>query len=211
MKFPELLDGTATGQVHYKVDNDDPSTLSGEGHFEILNGRFSADVLAQLFKEQLTSEKFTLPPSLEFSRLSADIGFNGDTVTTKNILLESKDIKVTGEGNYVSDGDMHYSVQVSISPEAAQRMPALLKHFNIKGHQLTRNNIKLAFSIDGPTFHPSGAVTKTPSVYVTLVSGAGEMADQVVNALDTPRQILIDLVKIFGGIVGPGKGSLPIK
>ncbi len=211
LKFPDLLDGTASGHVHYTQDNDDPSTLKGAGAFEIINGRFSADFLAKQLKDQLKSDKAVLPPSLEFSHFSADVELNGDTISPRNILLKGAGITVTGEGQYVSDGDMHFMLKASITPETAQRMPILLRSFNITGHQLTRNNIELAFDISGPTFHPSSAVTGLPSVGVTLVSGAGEVASEAIKVIDAPRQILIDLIKIFGGIVGPGSKNQAVQ
>ncbi len=209
LNFPEVLEGKVTGQIQYQMDNDDPDTLKGAGLFDIQEGRFSADYLTKQFTKQLKGEMVSLPPSLEFSRLAADIELQGDTVSTKNIVLRGNGITVTGDGHYVRDGDMEFSLKASITPAMAEKMPILMKSFNIDGHRLTQNNIEIAFDIKGPTFNPSGAVTGLPSIGVTLLSGAGEMAHEAIKIIDAPRQILIDLIKIFGGIVGPGK--TPVK
>ncbi|HPO13753.1 MAG TPA: AsmA-like C-terminal region-containing protein [Candidatus Hydrogenedentes bacterium] len=209
LNFPEVLEGKVKGQVHYRMDNDDPDTLKGAGLFDIEDGRFSADFLAKQFKEQLKGSTMSLPPSLEFSRFAADVELLGDTVKTKNIVLRGNGITITGDGDYIRDGDMHFSLKASITPDMAQKMPILMKSFNIDGHRLTQNNIEIAFDIKGPTFNPSGEVTGIPSIGVTLVSGAGELTSEAIKIIDAPRQILIDLIKIFGGIVGPGK--TPVK
>lgn len=209
MNFPEVLEGKVTGQIHYRMDNDDPDTLKGAGLFDIEEGRFSADFLAKQFREQIKGETVSLPPSLDFSRFAADVELLGDTVKTKNIVLRGNGIAITGDGEYVRDGDMHFSLKASITPDMAQKMPILMKSFNIDGHRLTQNNIEIAFDIKGPTFNPRGEVTGIPSIGVTLVSGAGELTSEAIKIIDAPRQILIDLIKIFGGIVGPGK--TPVK
>lgn len=205
LKLPELLDGVITGMIHYTIDYDDPGTLQGAGSFNIREGRFSADFLAEHFKGQLQGDLATLPSSLAFSRFSADVGLDGDVVGVQNLLLRLEGISVKGEGQFVTDGDMDFRMQASIAPATARRIPALLRSFNIDGHRLTQSNIELAFDISGPTFKPVGEVTGLPSIGVTLLSGAGEMASEAIRIIDTPRQILIDLFKIFGGIVGTGK------
>jgi len=42
-------------------------------------------------------------------------------------------------------------------------------------------------------------------VSVTLVSGAFEVGSDVTKIIDIPRQILVDLLKLGGGLVGATK------
>ncbi len=205
LNFPELLDGPITGMIRYTIDYDDPGTLEGAGSFNIRDGRFSADVLAEHFQEQLQEDLAGLHAALAFSRFSADVTLEGDIVKAENLLLRLQGITLSGEGQFVTDGDMDFQLRASITPATARRIPALLRSFNIEGHRLTQSNIELAFDISGPTFKPVGEVTGLPSIGVTLISGAGEMASEAIRIIDTPRQILLDLFKIVGGIVGPGK------
>ena len=147
----------------------------------------------------------SLPPSLNFSRLNAQLSFNGDTVRTPTLLLESQGITIRGKGQFIKDGDMDYELQVAISPDVAQKIPLLRDSFNVGGHKLTQNDIELTFHVNGPTFNPSSAVAELPPVGVTLVSGAVEVTSDAIKVIDIPRQILVDLFKIGGGIVGVGK------
>ncbi len=205
MKFPELLTGTMTGEVHYSMDRDDPGTLEGGGRFDIRKGQFSADFVVQLLASQLDADLSALPPSLAFEQLRADVAFDGDKITTSDILLESEGIEISGGGYFILDGDMDYMIDVSISPKTAARIPVLAANLNISGHKATQTDIKLAFHITGPTFSPSGRVAGLPPVGVTLVNGAFTVGGEVVKIIDTPRQILIDLFKIIGGAVGVAK------
>lgn len=205
LNFPELLSGAVTGEVLYTVDLDDPGTLEGTGYFEVIDGQFSADYLTTQFGPFMGDDLGGFPASLRFSRFRSDVALKGDIVSTKNMHLEAAGITISGEGHYVVDGDMNYDLKVAISPEVAGKMQVLRDYLNIEGHRLTQNDIELAFNIHGPTFNPSSRVTGLPSVAVTLVSGAGEMASQAIRLIDTPRQIVVDLFKIIGAIGASGR------
>jgi len=205
LNFPELLTGTMNGEVRYTVDRDDPGTLRGTGFFDIRDGQFSADFLRRQFEGQLDGSITSLPSSLRFPRLRADVEFEGDTVKTRNMQLDAEGIEVSGDGQFIIDGDMDYDLRVSIAPDTAKRIPILVESFNLEGHRLTQNDIELAFHITGPTFNPTGEVAGMPPIGVTLVSGAAEVTSRAIKVIDLPRQILVDLVKIGGGIVGPGR------
>ena len=206
LHFPDVLTGTMTGEVQYAVDYDDPDTLKGKGSFEIGQGQFSADFIRMQFEEQLGSDAGALPNSLKFTRFRGDVLIQGDRVEISDLLLQAQGIRVSGAGQYVVDGDVDFKLKAAIAPKTAKQMPLLLNSFNIDGHKLTLNDIELAFDIKGPMFNPSGQVVGLPSVAVTLVSGAGEVASEAIKIIDAPRQILLDLVKIFGAITGaPGK------
>lgn len=204
MKFPELLNGTTNGHIAYSADQDDPSTLKGAGNFEILDGQFSADFLVAKFQEQLNGELATLPPSLRISKLTAEVQLEGDIIRTPKISLEGQGITVSGGGQYVLEGDMDYTLKISITPETAERMPMVKEKLSVAGYKITQNNIEFSIRVQGPTFRPSSQVVGLPSVGVTLISGAAEVTGEAIKVIDTPRQILIDVLKIFGGIVGPG-------
>jgi hypothetical protein len=85
------------------------------------------------------------------------------------------------------------------------QIPILRASFNVEGHRLTQNQIELVFHVKGPAFNPSSRVKGLPPVGVTLVSGAAELTSEAFKVIDIPRQILMDLFRIGGGIVGVGK------
>jgi len=97
---------------------------------------------------------------------------------------------------------MHYDINVSVSPNTAERIPILRDNFNIEGHRITQNDIVLGFRISGPMFNPSGQLAGLPGVGVTLVSGAGQVTSDALKVITVPGQILLDLLKIGGSIVG---------
>lgn len=203
--LPRILDGRVTGAIDYQIDRDDPGTLTGSGDFHFHDGRFSADFLFAQFQEFLQGDTTSLPPSLHFSELDFDLRLQGDHVTTKNMRLATEGITITGEGGLVLGADMDYMINVVLAPEVAGRMPVFRDYFNVAGHQLSQNDIALTFHITGPTFNPSSQVVGLPPVGVTVVSGAAELGTEAIRVLDTPRQILIDLFKIGGAIVGAGR------
>ncbi|MBP8128627.1 MAG: hypothetical protein KA184_03535 [Candidatus Hydrogenedentes bacterium] len=203
--LPRILDGRVTGGITYEMDRDDPGTLAGNGEFHFREGRFSADFLFAQFQEFLQGNMTSLPPSLHFSELDFDLQLKGDHVSTNNMRLDSEGITITGEGGLVLGADMEYLINVVIAPEVASRMPVFSDYFNVEGHQLSQNDLALTFRITGPTFNPSSQVVGLPSVGVTVVSGAAELGTEAFRVLDTPRQILIDLFKIGGAIVGAGR------
>lgn len=202
---PDIFMGDMTGEVRYSQDRDDPRTLSGLGSFEIRDGQFSADYLISRFEQQLEGEVSALPPSLRFSTLQADVEFQKDVVRTPRIHLASDAMELNATGQFVIDGDMNYSIKIAVSPEAAERIPLLRDNFNVQGHRIAQQRIDLAFTLSGPTIKPSSRLEDTPPVHVTLVSGALEAANEALRVIDAPRKILVDLLKIGGGIMGARK------
>jgi len=205
LKFPEVLDGTVNGNVTYSMDRDDPHTLSGEGRFDIRQGRFNADFIFAQFKDQLQEGADMLPPSLQFDRMTSQVTFKNDVVTTKNIELFAQGIKITGDGSYVTRGDMDYDIKLAIAPDTAERIPALRDNFTLQGYRLANRDLELEFHIQGPTLRPKSELASLPSPSITLVSGALETTSQVVQVLDLPRKILVDVFKIGAGIMGARK------
>ncbi len=202
LEMPTVLSGPCTGEVAYTVDHDDPATLRGTGRFEVSDGQFSADYLVTQLQGALQGDASTLPPSLAFSRVGGDLAMEGDRITSQEIYLDSPGLRITGSGYYIADGDMNYDIQVFMTPETAARIPILQTYFNIEGHRLTQNELVLGFRISGPAFRPRSEVAGLPSIGITLVSGAFEMTSEALKIVDLPRQLLFDLFKIGGGIVG---------
>ncbi len=200
--YPKIMTGTTTGNVSYALDRDDPNTLNGTGRFEVHNGEFSADYLLAQLEQHLDHDASALPPSLDFKLFRSDVELEQDTVKTPDVQLVSEGLRISGSGHFVRDGDMKYLVEVTISPELAERVPALRDSFNIQGLRLAQQDIQLSFKISGPTFRPRGEVAELPPIGITLVSGALEVTSEAVKVIDMPRRILLDLLRIGGGIVG---------
>ncbi len=206
LKMPSVLEGTISGNVAYSMDRDDPSTLNGRGRFEVHDGRFSADFLADLLEGKMQTDLSAMPPRLDFKVLQSDVEFIADTVKTPTLRLDSPTLQAEGAGQYIRDGDMDYEIKVAVSPDTAARIPIMASNFNIQGHRLSGTPIELTFQIDGPTFNPQGRVEELPPASVTLMSGALEVTREAIGLIDFPRKILVDILKIGGGIVG-GSGD----
>ena len=205
LKYPHILSGLSTGSLEYSLDRDDPGTLNGKGSFEVRDGQFSADFVLSQLEVHLANKVAALPPSLKFSVFKSDVGFERDTVRTQNVELVSQGLKVSGNGSFITGGDMDYDLKVALSPEMAEKIPSIRDNFNIQGMKLAQQDIELAFKIKGPTFNPHGAVSGLPPVGVTLVSSAFEVTSDAMRVIDIPRKILTDLLKIGGGIIGVSK------
>lgn len=204
LRYPAVLTGSVTGEISYSLDQDDPGTLNGEGYFEIRDGEFSTDFLYSILSGPVEEEIGTLPPNLNFDYLYTDIRFREDKVETDNFELKSPIIKIAGGGYYIHDGDLDYRIRLTVDPDTAERIPIMTENFNIQGHRLSNQDIELAFDIKGPTFQPRGELADLPPTRVTLVSGALEVTREAMNIIGIPTKILKDLLKIGGGIVGPG-------
>lgn len=204
MSWPSVLSGLTTGRVAYSLDCDDPSTLHGEGQFGIYDGKFSADFILNELQKQMEGPT-ALPPSLQFSELRADVLFEKDNIQTPSLSLTSEGIRMDASGHFVTGGEMDYDLKVSISPETAEKMPVLRENLNLEGHRLANQNVELAFKIAGPAFRPRGELAQGQPVSVTLVTGGLEMVSEAVKVIDIPRKILVDLLKIGGGIMGASK------
>lgn len=204
LKLSQLLSGPTSGQITYSLDRDDPGTLNGTGHFEVENGKFSEEFLYSKLQGQANAEGVTFP-SLRFQRLKSDIAFKRDVVRTPNADLQSEGIHIQGGGQFVIGGDMDYDFKVAISPDTAMQIPMLQQSFNIEGHRLAQKDIELAFKVTGPTGGPRGQLAQAPPARVTLVSGALEMTSDAIKVIDIPRKILVDLLKLGGGLVGATK------
>ncbi len=202
--FPDVLEGSLSGGISYNLDKDDPSTVKGTGQFKIADGRFSADYIASLIEGQTVGDLGALPPSLRFSEFSGSVELDRDIVRTPAIHLVSDALNMDGQGQYIRDGDMDYQIQVAVSPETAERIPAMRDSMNLRGHRISQTDIELEFRLAGPTFNPQGRLEAMPPVGVTLVSGAIEVTSQVI---DFPRKILVDLLKMGGGMLGASKSS----
>ncbi|MCP4644665.1 MAG: AsmA-like C-terminal region-containing protein [bacterium] len=207
LNFPEILTGKTTGFATWSQDSDDPRTLDGKGSFEVADGQFSADYLAAQM-EEMEGEAATLPPSLKFRSLGSDVEFKKDLVKTPNLQLRSEGITVIGNGQFVTEGDMDYDIRVRVTPEMAMSIPALREGINVEGHRLAQQDIELAFKVSGPTLRPRSELAQVPPVSVTLVTGALEVTSTALEVIDTPRKLLLDLLRIGGGIVGPKKRTV---
>lgn len=204
LKLPEIFTGTMTGGIQYSVDADDGGTLSGTGYFDVVDGEFSADYLFSKFRQQIEKGEVTLPPSLRFTHFAADITLEGDVVKATNMILESEAVTISGNGQFVLSGDMDFHLKFSLPPETAKGIPALRTYFNLDGLKRSQTNLQIAFHVFGPGFSPRMELDGMPSIGDTIVSGAAEVTGDMMKVVDLPRQILLDLFKIGGGIVGAG-------
>ncbi len=202
LNYPKILNGATTGEASYSMDRDDPGTLKGKADFEVHDGQFSADFLVSQIQGKLENKISALPPSLKFSLLRSGLTFEGDTFVTPDVQLVSEGIKVTGNGSFITHGDMDYDLKIAVSPSIAGQIPALRDNFNIRGLSLAQQDIELSFKVKGPTFNPQGELAGLPPIGVTLVSSALEVTSDAMRVIDIPRKILTDLIKIGGGIVG---------
>ena len=98
--------------------------------------------------------------------------------------------------------DMDYLLKLRIAPDTATKIPLLDDNFNLQGYRLAQQNLELGFRVSGPTFNPQGQLAKLPRASVTLVSGMFEVTSEALKLIDTPRRILVDLLRTGGGIVG---------
>lgn len=201
LKYPPVVTGRVSGNVDYGLDRDDPGTLHGNGVFDVRDGQ----VDTTFFFAQLEGQEGgvpALPPALPFDLLHADIEFDSDKVTTPTLQLLSQGLSMNASGHFIRGGDMDYDLKVAISPETAQRIPVLRESFNIEGHRISQKDIELAFEVSGPTFNPRGEISGLPPASVTFVSGALGITSEAVKLIDTPRRILVDLLKMGGGMLG---------
>lgn len=205
--YPNVLSGSSEGNISYSLDQDDPATLLGEGGFRVADGKFSVDYLYSMLLGAGVDPSLTLPPSLEFQKLDGDLRLAGDRVETSPLILDSKMLTVTGNGHFIHQGDMAYDLAIAIAPDTAETIPIIRDNFNVRGHQISGQPIELTFQVSGPTFNPQGRVAELPSARVTLMSGALEVGREAVNFIDFPRKVLVDLLRMGGGIVGAGNAS----
>ncbi len=210
LRLPEVLRGNITGHVSYEKEKNDPNTLKGSGSFDITEGQFSADFLLFEFGGGKTDgDTSSLPPSLRFSTLSCDVNLNGRAIETPRINLESEGVKVTADGQFQPGGEMAYNVKLAIAPSTAEQMPVLQQYLNLEGHRLAQQDIELSLRLSGPTLKPQSTLAEAPSLSVTLVTGGLEVMSEAVKVVDIPRKVLVDLLKMGGGILGAPKTTAP--
>src|SRR5690606_37675264 len=110
--------------------------------------------------------------ALPFDLVHAEIQFQRDTIKTPQVQLLSPGLSLNASGSFVREGDMNYDLKLAISPETAQRIPALRESFNLEGHRISQKDLELEFVVTGPTFNPRGQISGLPPARVTFVSGA---------------------------------------
>lgn len=204
LELPEILEGELSGQVTYTMNQDKPKeTLHAEGDFVITQGHFLADPLRETFKHAFSDAFATLhPAALQFDRASSSVTIEGDHIHTKDLLIQMPGMKINGNGLWILDGEMDYRVDIAVTPDLAEQLPILRESFNVQGYRMTQRDIELGFRITGPTFNPVGELADLPPIGVTLVSGAAEMTGEAMKLLDTPRQMLLSIFRVGGGILG---------
>ncbi|MBW7864941.1 MAG: AsmA-like C-terminal region-containing protein [Candidatus Hydrogenedens sp.] len=208
LEFPEILEGRMTGWVDYSMDQDDPGTLSGKGSFEVKGGTFIPTVVAERFGEQLAVGVSQLQPgAYAFSSVRSDLALQGDHIQTDNMAVVMDGMTIRGGGVWITDGDIDYTLNISVHPETALQIPLFREYFNLQGHRLTQQNIDLGFRITGPAFKPTSQLAGLPPMGVTLVSGAAEMTSETVKIIDLPRQLFMALIKTGGGILGASRSG----
>lgn len=204
LELPEVLAGDITGEVSYVVDQDDPrATARAEGHFTVTDGHFVAEQLGQMLMDEIGGSIIALhPDALAFDKVASEVRIEGDQIHTDNLIIQSEGITIEGSGVWVMDGDLDYRVDVAVSPDLAEQIPILRDNFNVQGFRMTQRDIELGFHITGPTFRPTGQLAGLPPIGVTLVSGAAEMTGEAIRLFDMPRQMLMSVFRIGGGILG---------
>lgn len=205
LALPDILAGPSTGKVAYSLDRDDPHTLQGSGEIEMGDGIIKSDLLFTHLGAGLDDELKVFSEAMPFSRFAVQFQFQEDLVQTPVLELASEGFNVVGAGHFVRDGDMDYDIRLGISPEMAEKVPAIRNSFNVQGHRLAQQRIELAFKVTGPTFRPKGELAQLPPASVTLVSGALQMTNEAIKVIDLPRRLLLDLLRTAGGIVGATK------
>ncbi|MCX8065407.1 MAG: AsmA-like C-terminal region-containing protein [Candidatus Hydrogenedentes bacterium] len=200
LELPEIMEGTCTGSISYELDLDDPNTLKGSGEFKVINGSVKTDLLLSRFAPDVPTSGF--PSHLPFNEFSAIVNLDKDLVKTPNVQFYSEGLQITGSGKFVIDGDLDYDLSLTLSPQLASQITVIRDSFNVRGHQIIQSPIQLGFRLQGPSFKPRGEVKGLPPIGVTLVSGAAEITSEAIRVIDIPRKILIDLLRLGGGIVG---------
>jgi hypothetical protein len=205
--LPEVLEGRISGTVDYSMDSDDPTaTLDGKASFESKEGHFLPQALAATFGGEIAGSLAQLHPSaLTFSNCSGDVVLKGDHIVTDNMRVELPGMTLSGNGTWVTLGDIDYNINISVSPDTAEQIPLLRDSFNLEGLRLTQRNVDLGFHITGPASKPTSQLAGMPNMGVTLVSGAAEMTSQAVRVIDLPRQLLMSIFKTGGGILGASR------
>jgi hypothetical protein len=207
LKLPEVLDGPMSGDVEWSMDRDDPGTLDGGGSFELHDGHFNTAVIVGQFGE-LTQDSGSLPPFLEFSKLDAQVGFTGDEIRTPLLELDASGLEVDGEGKFVSDGDIDYTINIAIAPELAEEFPAFRDSLNVDGYKAAGLRIKLGIELSGPTSEPVTKVVQTPPLIDTATVGILDVGEEVKDLLKTPKNLGETLLKMLGGAAKAGKQKL---
>ena len=200
LNLPEIMDGISTGNVDYSLDLDDSNTLSGKAEFQVINGKVKTDLLLTRFAPDMSPSGF--PSTLPFRSFTSNVQMEKDLIKTPNVQFRSEGLQINGNGQFIIDGDMDYDLSITFSPQLASQIEVIRDSFNIRGHQIIQNPIQLGFRIHGPSFNPQGQVKELPPLGVTLVSGAAEITTDAFRVIDIPRKILVDLLKIGGGVVG---------
>ncbi len=200
LQLPEIMDGVCKGNIDYELDLDDPNTLKGTGEFRVFNGNVTTELLLARFAPDVSTSGF--PPTLPFKEFFATVNLEKDQVITPVVQFKSEGIQLEGKGKFVIDGDLDYDLSMTLSPQIASQIAVIRDSFNIRGHQIIQTPIQLGFRLQGPSFKPRGEVKGLPPIGVTLVSGAAEITSEAVRVIDIPRRILLDLLRLGGGIVG---------
>ena len=205
--LPEVFEGRISGTVDYTMDSDDPiATLDGKATFDAKEGHFIPNVLAQTFGPELGGALGDLRPAdLTFSNFSGNVVLKGDHIITDNVKVELPGITLSGSGTWITQGDIDYNINLSVTPDTAEQIPLLRDSFNLEGLRLTKRNVDLGFHVTGPAIKPTTQLAGMPNMGVTLVSGAAEMTSQTVRVMDLPRQLLMSIFKTGGGILGASR------
>ncbi len=204
LELPEILVGEITGDVAYQVEQDAPeTTLDAKGQFTVVDGHFIPEQLALMFADTLGSSFIALhPDALRFKEMSSQVRIEGDHIHTSDVVIDSAGMRITGNGVWVTEGDLDYRVDLAVKPDLAEQIPILRDNFNVQGFRMTQQDIELGFHLTGPTVQPTGELAGLPPIGVTIVSGAAEMTGEAIRLLDTPRQMFMSIFRIGGGILG---------
>ena len=204
LNLPEAMEGNCTGKVEFSLDLDDSNTLTGKGAFQVVNGKVKTDLFLSRFVPEMSPANF--PSTLPFYTFTSDVQMEKDLVKTPNVQFRSEGLQIDGKGQFIIDGDMDYDLSLTLSPQLASQIAVIRDSFNIRGHQIIQNPIQLGFRVHGPSFSPKGQVKELPPLGVTLVSGAAEITTEAFRVIDIPRKILVDLLKLGGGVIGSATG-----
>ncbi len=151
-KHLELLEGSLRGKISVNGASGQTESRTATGRFELLNARLKDFPLFQTFGDALHIADLS---HMQFKVAQVDCRLDGTTLAIAPLLLVSNDLKITGQGHYLTDVDhLDLHARLVVDEAVSRQLPDFIGEQFKPAEDEAPGSRFIDFDVTGPLSNP---------------------------------------------------------